>query len=131
VATVSLQLLPEAQCEVTSVKSGATFVTEAGGGLDRSFSATDLVAAGLGACIGAGVGRIVERRDIHLADCFIEVEKTMGTEPSRISELEVTIFVPVEQDDKLEKIILRAAHACPVGRSLNSEITIAVAFATE
>ena len=128
-ATVSLQLLPEAQCEITSVKSGATFITEAGGGLDRSFSATDLVAAGLGACIGAGVGRIVERREIPLADCFIEVDKTMGTEPSCISALEVTIFVPVEQDDKLEKIILRAAHACPVGRSLNSEITIAVAFA--
>jgi putative redox protein len=129
-ATVSLQLLPEAQCEVTSLKSGATFITEAGGGLDRSFSATDLVAAGLGACIGAGVGRILERREIPLADCSIEVEKTMRAEPSRISELEVTIFVPVEQNDKLEKIILRAADACPVGRSLNSEITIAVAFIT-
>lgn len=127
-ATVSLQLLPEAQCEITSAKSGATFITEAGGGLDRSFSATDLVAAGLGACIGAGVGRILERREIPLVDCLIEVEKTMGTEPSRISALEVTIFVPAEQDDKLEKVILRAAHACPVGRSLNSEITIAVAF---
>ncbi len=130
-ATVSLQLLPEAQCEITSVKSGATMMTEAGGGLDRTFSATDLVAAGLGACIGAGVGRILERRDIPLSESFLEVEKTMGTEPSRIEKLEVTIFVPTAYDEKTEKILLRSAHTCPVGRSLNSEIEIAVAFVTD
>lgn len=130
-ATVSVQLLPEAQTEITSVKSGIALMTEAGGGLDRSFSATDLVAAGLGSCIGAGVSRILERRDIPLSESFIEVEKEMGTDPSRIARLEVTIFVPTAYDEKTEKIILRSAHACPVGRSLNSEIGIAVAFAAD
>ena len=130
-ATIEVTPLGDGRTEVTHPGSGAFFTTDSSlewGGQGRSFSATDLVAAGLGACIGSSVAVPLERRGIPLDQVLIEVKKTLGEEPRKIEALKVVIHVPVAEDADLERVLLRVAGLCPVSRSLDCDEKIIISF---
>lgn len=130
-ASVEVRPLGDGQTRVIHGRSGNTFETDSSpewGGGGRSFSATDLVAAGLGACIGSSIATPLERRGIDLSGVRVSVDKTVGTDPKRIEHLAVTIEVPVAEDASLEKLLHKVSGLCPVGRSLACGESIHVVF---
>ncbi|HEX4954851.1 MAG TPA: OsmC family protein [Thermoanaerobaculia bacterium] len=120
--------LGELKTELTHEPSGAVLRTAApldNQGDGSSFSPTDLVAAGLGACMMTILGIVARRDGIDLTGATFSVDKHMTAEPPRrIARLVVVLrlpaSVPVADRDKLR----RAALTCPVHRSLLPEIDI-------
>ena len=130
-AAIQVTPLGDGQTRVAHGGSGVELTTDASpewGGGGRSFSATDLVAAGLGACIGSSIAGVLERREVDLHAVRIDVEKTLGTEPKKIDHLDVVIHLPGSEDEQLRRLVERAAAACAVGRSLGCGETVTVAF---
>ena len=98
-------------------------------GRGESFSPTDLVATALGSCMLTVMGIMARTLEIDIAGATATVEKEMtAAPPRRIGGLAVRIHVPqsvsVENREKLE----RAAHTCPVRKSLHPEIETPVEF---
>lgn len=84
------------------------------------------MAAALGACISSSIVPVLERRGVAIDDVEIRVSKTLATDPKRIAHLVVRIKLAGEVDGTLEKIVLRAASTCAVGRSLASTYEVTV-----
>src|SRR5262245_59280227 len=117
--------------ELTHGPSGAVLATAApvdNQGDGSSFSPTDLVAAAMGSCMVTTMAIVAQRDGIPLEGVSFRVEKHMADSPRRIGALPVEIRMPAglgaEQRAKLE----RAAHSCPVHRSLAPEVGKDVKF---
>jgi len=131
---VSIQLAYEGDlhCRAVHEPSGTVLSTDApkdNQGRGESFSPTDLVAAGLGACILTILGIYARTRGIDLSGTTATVQKEMTSTPvRRISRLAVAIHVPhsVGPEDRIK--IERAAHTCPVHQSLHPEIEKPIEF---
>lgn len=131
---VSIQLEYEGDlhCRAVHGPSGANLTTDApkdNQGRGESFSPTDLVATALGSCILTVMGIMARTLNIDLAGTSATVEKEMASAPVRmIQRLSVKIHVPhpvsAENQQKLE----RAAHTCPVHRSLHPEMEKPIEF---
>jgi putative redox protein len=101
-------------------------------GRAESFSPTDLVATALGTCMLTVMGILARTLDIDIAGTTATVEKEMTTAPpGMIKCLTVKIHVPhclsPENKQKLE----RAAHACPVHKSLHPDVQTPIEFTWE
>lgn len=117
--------------ELTHGPSGTTMKTAApvdNKGDGSSFSPTDLVAAALGSCMVTTMAIVAEREGIDFTAASFRVEKHMQNDPRRIGALPVVIHMPAsltaDQRTKLE----RAAHTCPVHRTLLPEVEKTVEF---
>lgn len=112
--------------------SGAELATDAptdNQGRGEAFSPTDLVATALGSCMMTVMGIVAQRHDWKLEGTKVLVDKEMATEPiRRIGRLGVQFQmapgIPEEGRDRLE----RAAHTCPVCKSLGDEVVVDVSF---
>lgn len=110
---------------LTHGPSGATLTTAApvdNQGDGSSFSPTDLVAAGLGACMVTLMGIVAQRDDIDLTGLRFRVEKHMNADPRRIGTLPITFDMPAGLDERQRKKLERAALTCPVHKSLHPDI---------
>lgn len=121
-------------CEAVHGPSKTRLFTDApvdNGGKGESFSPTDLVATALGACMVTIMGIVAKRDNLAIEGTEVHVEKEMVQQPERrIGTLRVKITVKggkeLEQShrDKLE----RAAHTCPVHKSLHPDIQTPIEF---
>ena len=100
--TIQLTYQGGLRCSATHVPSGNILSTDApvdNNGKGESFSPTDLLATGLGACMATVMGIVAERKQISLDGLNVEVRKHMSTDtPRRISKLEVDINMPLAAD---------------------------------
>lgn len=120
--SISIRYEGGLHCQAQHGPSGKTLETDApvdNCGRGETFSPTDLVATALGTCIATTMGIYAQRHQIDLKGMSIEVEKHMSADAPRriarlVTRLRVPPGVPLEQRDALE----RAAHGCPVHRSL-------------
>jgi putative redox protein len=123
---VSIQLKYEGDlhCKAVHGPSGTVLTTDApkdNQGRGESFSPTDLVATALGSCILTVMG--------IMAGTTATVEKEMSSTPPRmIQRLAVKIHVPhpVSPENRLK--LERAAHTCPVHRSLHPDVEKPIEF---
>ena len=106
--------------------SGATIDTDApkdNEGLGETFSPTDLLATALGSCVLTTMGIVARRNGWDLKGSTAHVVKTMTGHPNRrIESLEIIFELPEGLDGKARTILERSANACPVHRSLSSEV---------
>lgn len=122
------------RCTVRNISSGKTLTTDASasaGGLGENFSPSELVVAGLGACVLTTLALVAQRRQIDLTGLSACLEKDMQTtSPRRIASIGMTITMPLgvrltaEDRSRLEN----AAQRCPVKQSLHPEIDVRVEF---
>ena len=131
---VSIELADEGDlhCRAVHGPSGTVLTTDApkdNQGRGESFSPTDLVATGLGGCILTILGIQARTLGLDLNGMTASVEKEMTTEgPRRIARLSVRVHVPSEVSE-LDRVKLeRAAHTCPVHKSLHPEIEKPITF---
>lgn len=124
--TSKIEYLGELRSEATHLQSGKQIITDAptdNQGKGEAFSPTDLVATALGSCMITimGIKLIGSGKDTKGATA--EVRKVMYSEPRRIGEIHIKINVPDQNfSDKEKQILINAAHACPVAKSLHPEI---------
>lgn len=129
---ISLAYQGELRCEAVHGPSGVRLHTDApvdNHGRGESFSPTDLVATGLGACILTILGIQADKHGLDLSGARVTVEKHMSTDmPRRIARLPVRVVVPFSFDERVRTVLERAAHTCPVHQSLHPEIEKPIDF---
>lgn len=117
----------------THLRSGSTIETDApvdNQGKGERFSPTDLVATALAACIVTTMGIAGNTHGINIDGTECEVEKIMAADPRRIGEIKINIYMPKgkEYTDKEKTIMERAAHTCPVAKSLHPDLKQTLSF---
>ena len=130
-APIQIKLAAPGKCHIVHTASGAAFATASSpefGGPGGSFSATDLLAAALGACLITSIDKVAERGGLDPTLLEINVTKTLGHNPGRVAALDVVIGHPAGFTAELLPKLERAAASCAVKRSLHPEMTIIVRF---
>jgi uncharacterized OsmC-like protein len=94
------------------------------GGKGRGFSPTDFFASSLGACAVTIMGKYAESQGKSIVGTTVEIKKTMGVEPRRIVEIEVTFNFPETVPAEERPTYLAYLKTCPVYNSLNPNIKV-------
>mgnify|MGYP001588812177 CR=1 FL=1 len=119
-------------CRLTHGPSGTEISTDApedNMGKGEAFSPTDLTASSLGSCMLTTMAIVAQRKGIELGSASAEVIKEMVSDPERrIGKIHVSIKMPAGLKPDERTILERAAHACPVVKSLNPAIEIPTKF---
>ncbi len=124
--TSKVTYLGDLRTEAVHIASQHTLLTDAptdNHGRGEKFSPTDLVATALASCMMTIVGIKARTWNKDPMGMYAEVEKIMASDPRRISEIVVHLTIPGDQyDDKEKEILKMAALACPVAKSLSTEL---------
>ena len=121
----------ELRTEAIHIESGNVIITDApkdNQGRGCAFSPTDLVATALGSCMLTIMGIVAKRKSIDIDGSKAEIEKKMSKDPRRISEICIKIYFAKPIDKTNRELLERAAHTCPVSKSLNDELNEIVQF---
>ena len=97
-------------------------------GKGEAFSPTDLVATALASCMITIMGIKARDLEIDLTGTQAEITKIMGTEPRRISTLQIQLTFNSSFDSKTQTLLERAALTCPVAHSLHPDLRQEVLF---
>ena len=111
--------------------SGSEILTDApidNQGKGEKFSPTDLVATALGSCMLTIMGITANVQNIDISGTKVKVQKTMGKDPRKIAKIDIEITFGTIISDKHKTILERAAHHCPVSKTLQDNIEENVKF---
>ena len=111
--------------QATHIQSGDTITTDApidNNGKGEAFSPTDLFATSLGSCMLTIMGITAQTHGLNIDGSTIHIDKIMGTNPRRVSSLNITIDINGELNEKDKKILIKAAEHCPVSKSIHPDI---------
>ena len=126
--TITLEYKGELSCEMTHVRSGSTWITDApvdNNGLGRSFSPTDALAASVGSCYVTIMGITAQKHGIDMEGASMTIGKYMYKNPRRIGRITMRLSMPDKNYSPREKeILIRAGSSCPVSYSLHPDVII-------
>jgi len=129
---IQVEYQGDLHCKAAHGPSGAELTTDApqdNQGRGESFSPTDLVATALGTCMLTIMGMAARTQSINIDGATATIEKEMTTtSPRRIERLTVRIHVPRSLGPADREKLERAAHTCPVHKSLHPEVQIPIEF---
>jgi uncharacterized OsmC-like protein len=117
--------------ESEHLQSGNKIITDApidNEGKGEGFSPTDLVATSLANCMLTIMGIAACRHKVNIDGTRADVEKIMGTEPRRITEIQIEFYFPGNYDSKTKTILEKAALNCPVAKSLAESLQQSIGF---
>jgi putative redox protein len=119
--------------EATHLQSQTIIETDApvdNHGKGERFSPTDIVATALGSCMLTIMGIKARDMQVNLEGTTIGITKKMTDNPRRISGIDVIFTFPdnIQADEKQRAILERAAHTCPVAKSIHPDIEVNVQF---
>ena len=97
-------------------------------GKGHYFSPTDMLATALGSCMLTIMGIAAKNQNININGTHAKIKKIMGKNPRRIKEIYLEIFFVNSINTKHRKILERAAHHCPVSKSLHPNLKELVTF---
>jgi putative redox protein len=124
--TAEVKYLGNLRTEALHVKSGQVIVTDAppdNQGKGEAFSPTDLASTSLACCMITIMGIAARTHNIFMEGTRAEVQKIMANDPRRIARIEIDFYMPDHPFTSKEKTILeKAAHGCPVSRSLSLDL---------
>ena len=130
--SIQMEYQGELHCKAVHGPSGTELITDApkdNQGRGESFSPTDLVATALGTCILTTMGIMARTLQIDIAGTTATVEKDMTTSaPRRIASLAVNIHVPHDLSSEIKQKLERAAHTCPVHKSMHPDVAMPIEF---
>jgi putative redox protein len=130
--TIDIEYKGDLRNEAVHQPSGTRLNTDApkdNQGKGESFSPSDLVATALGTCMLTIMGIAARNMNVDLKGAKVTVQKEMVTTPlRRIGKLSVKIQVPAKVTEEQKLKLERAAHTCPVHKSLHPDIEIPVEF---
>ena len=122
----------ELRTEVKHLASKDLIITDApidNNGKGEAFSPTDLVASALSSCLLTIMGIRAEKLGLNITGATSDVVKIMASDPRRISEIHVTITMPLgDFESGHKKVLEAAARTCPVALSLHPDIKQNIEF---
>ena len=123
---IAMEYLGDLHCKAVHGPSNIALETDApkdNQGRGESFSPTDLVATAMGTCILTTMGIMARTLGLDIAGSTATVEKVMTSAPPRmIQSLATRIHVPHDLSPENRTKLERAAHTCPVHKSLHPDV---------
>ncbi|HEY0008090.1 MAG TPA: OsmC family protein [Tepidisphaeraceae bacterium] len=118
--------------EITHKPSKAVLETDApvdNMGRGEAFSPTDLLAASLASCMLTTMAIVAQRENVGLGQVKVTVGKEMTSSgPRRVQRLTVRFDLPAGFEALQRRKLEMAAHACPVSKSLHSDVQVETTF---
>ena len=112
-------------------QSGETYITDApidNEGKGAGFSPTDIVATALANCMLTIMGIVSNRKGLAIEGTEAKINKSMGIEPRRITEIKIDFYFPMNFSNDERKVLERSATNCPVAKSLSSDLKQNIKF---
>ncbi len=120
------------RCTSTHGPSQVTLITDApvdNHGKGESFSPTDLVATAVANCMMTVMAIAAERHGVDVKGTTVTIGKEMSSDsPRRIVGLKSVMSIPLPADHPQRSLLEAAALACPVKKSISTEIDASVEF---
>jgi putative redox protein len=130
--SIQMDYQGDLHCSAVHGPSGTEMNTDApkdNQGRGESFSPTDLVATALGTCMLTTMGILARTLDINIAGATATVDKEMtSTSPRKIQRLTVKVHMPHGISEENRVKLERAAHTCPVAKSLHLDVEQPITF---
>ena len=130
--SIQMEYQGDLHCSVVHGPSETVLNTDApkdNQGRGESFSPTDLVATALGTCILTTMGILARTLGIDITGATATVDKEMtSAPPRRIERLTVKIHMPHAVSEENQLKLERAAHTCPVEKSLHPDVELPISF---
>jgi putative redox protein len=124
--TVSTIYKGNLRTEATHVRSGQIIITDApldNNGKGEAFSPSDLMSAALGSCMLTIMGIAARNHGFSIEGTRLEITKVMTSNPRKVSEIQIEIFMPsLNFTDSQRRILEGAAKTCPVALSLHPDL---------
>ena len=131
-ATIETKYLGELRTEAKHVSSENKVITDApidNQGKGEAFSPSDLLTTSLGSCMLTIMGIVAREQQINIDGATCSMTKIMASEPRQVSEIQLVFHMPTNDFSEKQRIILeRAAHTCPVAKSLHPDLIQNVLF---
>ncbi len=122
----------ELKTEAEHLKSGSKLITEApedNNGKGEMFSPTDLFATSLGSCMMTIMGIAAQTHGFSVDGMRIETEKVMASNPRRVAELKLDIYLPRnDYTPKQMRFIEASVKTCPVANSIHPDIIKTITY---
>jgi putative redox protein len=129
---IQIEYQGDLHCKAVHGPSGVELNTDApkdNQGRGESFSPTDLVATALGTCMLTVMGIMARTLNIDITGATASVAKEMTDAfPRSIRSLTVKIHIPQSLSPENKQKLERAAHTCPVHKSLHPDVQIPIEF---
>ena len=129
--TSKVNYLGDLRTSAIHIASDKNFITDApidNQGKGEAFSPTDTVATALASCLLTIMGIKARDLNIDIKNTTAEVSKVMASNPRRISEIQITVNFTKSYDQRIKKILEKAALACPVSNSLHPNLKQNILF---
>lgn len=121
----------ELRTESVHTQSGETYITDAptdNEGKGEAFSPTDIVATSLANCMMTIMGIVSKRKGLAIEGTEAKIDKFMGTDPRRITEIKIDFYFPLNFSEDERKLLEKSALNCPVAKSLSSDLKQNIQF---
>tara|TARA_B100000085_G_scaffold235792_1_gene224188 strand:- start:247 stop:651 length:405 start_codon:yes stop_codon:yes gene_type:complete len=129
--TSKVNYLGDLRTSAIHIASDKNIITDApidNQGKGEAFSPTDTVATALASCLLTIMGIKARDLNIDIKNTTAEVSKVMASNPRRISEIQITVNFTRSYDQRIKKILEKAALACPVSNSLHPDLKQNILF---
>lgn len=129
--TSTVKYLGDLRTQCTHVASDNSIITDApidNHGKGEAFSPTDTVATALASCLLTIMGIKAKQLKIDIKNTTANVKKIMRDNPRRIDSIIIDVYFKKDFDEKIKKILEKAALTCPVYYSLNSSLKKEIQF---
>lgn len=132
-ATISTEYLGELRTRATHVRSGNALITDApvdNQGKGEAFSPSDLLVTALTSCMLTIMGIAAKQHGIALGGVKADTVKIMGTNPRRVTRIEVQVYFPGGSSfaENERTVLEKAARGCPVLESLDPGMEKEITF---
>ena len=129
---MKVQYNGDLRCTATHIKSGNQVITDAptdNNGKGEAFSPTDLLCTSLSTCMMTLMGIAANSKEIQLGQIDADIEKIMGSDPRRISGINIQFRIQsLGYTDREKDILKNAALTCPVAKSIHPDIALGIDF---
>lgn len=129
--TASIIYKGNLRCEAQHTQSGSVIETDAptdNRGKGERFSPTDTLCVSLATCMLTTMGIKANDMNLNINDAKADVTKHMGSDPRRVSKIEVTVTLPQNINEKDRIILERTGNNCPVAKSVHPDIDLVLIY---
>ncbi|HVZ95328.1 MAG TPA: OsmC family protein [Chitinophagaceae bacterium] len=129
--TASVEYVGNLRCTAKHLKSGTVIETDAptdNRGKGEKFSPTDLLCVSLATCILTTMGIKAGDMGVNIEHATAAVTKHMLSDPRRVGQIEVSIILSANVDEKQRIILERTGDNCPVMKSIHPDIKTRISY---
>ena len=129
--TASIIYTGNLRCSAQHVQSGTIIESDApvdNRGKGEKFSPTDLLCVSLATCMLTTMAIKAAELQVDITKAKADVTKHMLSDPRRVGKIEVDVSLPANGSEKDRQILETTGDNCPVIKSINPGIELAISY---